>query len=89
MGVLQGIVALGHAELAEIFAGGAEFAHVMVGQEGETGVRPARAIGVDGVVGELAEAGDGLAEAVDMVGIAGNAGDDLGIARLDRTRGPA
>ena len=56
------VLALGDAEPAEILAPGAELLHVVVGQEREARIGPAGAVGVDRVVGELAEAGDGAAE---------------------------
>ena len=89
MGIGQRIVPLGDAHFAEILAPRAVDAHVIVGEEGKTGVRPAGADGIDGVLAELAEILHALAETVDMVGVAGDAGDDIGVPGLDRPRRPA
>ncbi len=89
VGVGEGVFALGDAHLAEILPPRAVGPHVIVGQEGETGVRSPGADRVDGVLAELAEILQALAETVDMVGVAGDAGDDIGIAGLDRARRPA
>ena len=74
VGEAQGVGALMHAELAEILPLGTVLAHVMVGEEGEAGVRPAGAVGIDGVPGELAEAAQAEAKGIDVVGIPRDAG---------------
>ena len=79
--------ALRDAQLAEILAQRAGRAHVVLGQECETRVRSARAVGIDRIARKLAETRDRLPERVDVVRIGGDARDDLGIASLDRARG--
>ena len=83
---MQRIAALGDAELAKIFRQRAIGAHVIGGEEGKAGIGSACAIGIDRILREHAEARGALAKAVDMIGIAGDAGDDLGIAGLNRAR---
>jgi len=63
----------------------AVLAHVIRGQERKAGVRPAGAVGIDRIAGELAEVGEREAEGIDVVGIAGEAGNDVGVARLHRS----
>ena len=83
---LQRVGALRDAELAEVLALRAMLAHVVGGEESEAGVRPAGAVGIDRIARELAEVGERQAERIDVVGIAGDAGDDVGVARLHRAR---
>ena len=83
------VFALGDADAAEVLAPRAVGAHVVRGDEGEHRVRPARAIRIGRVAREQAEAAERLAERLDVVGVARDAGDDLGVARLDGARGAA
>jgi len=77
------------AQFAEVLTIGAVLAHIMFGQQGEARIRSARAIRVDRVLGKLAEACRVAAEAIGAIGIAGNAGHDLGIGALHGARGAA
>ncbi len=87
--VLQRVGALGHRDAAEVLALRAELAHVVGGDEGEDRVRPAGAIGVAGVAREGGEAAQHEPERIDVVGVARQAGHDVGVARLHRARGAA
>ncbi len=51
--VVQRVVALGDADAAEVLARRAVRVHVVRGDEGEDRVRPARAVRVAGVAGEV------------------------------------
>ena len=55
----------------------------------EDRVRPARSVRIARVAREVREAAEHLAERLDVVGVGGDAGDDVGIARLHRARGAA
>ena len=61
-------------------------AHVIGSEQREAGIGTARAVGIDRVLGELAEGRGVAAKAVGVVGVAGDAGHDLGIARLHCAR---
>ena len=87
--VLQRVGALGDGDAAEVLARRAVRAHVGGGDEGEDRVRPARAVRVAGVAREVREAAEHLPERLDVVGVGGDAGDDVGVARLHRARGAA
>ena len=65
------------------------FAHVGGGDEREDRVRPARAVRIARVAREVREAAEHLPERLDVVGIGGDAGDDVGVSRLHRARGAA
>ena len=85
----QRIGALRDAQLAEVLALRAVRAHVIGGEESEARVRPSRAVGIDRIARELAEVRERQPKRVHMVGIAGDTGDDIGIATLHRARGAA
>jgi len=85
----QRIVALGDADLAKILGPRCMRPQVVGGQHREAGIWPARAIGIDGVAGELAEIGGVLPERIGMVGVGGDASDNTGIAALHGACGAA
>ena len=80
--VLQRIRPLRHAKPPEIFAGCVEFRHVTVCEQGKIRVRAAKAVRIGSIHREAREGREQLAEAVDLVGVARHAGDDVSIARL-------
>src|SRR5437667_149374 len=82
----QRIGALRHAQLAEILARRAVDAHVVRREKGEARVRAARAVGIDCVACELAEIGERQPKGVDVIGVAGDARDDVRVTRLHRAR---
>ena len=63
-------------------------AHVIGSEQREAGIGTARAVGIDRVLGELAEGRGVAAKAIGVVCVAGDAGHDLGVATLDSARGP-
>ena len=85
-GNFRRVGALRDTQFAEILARRAVSPHVIVGQEGKARIRAARAIGINRVAGKLAEGCQVQAERIGMVGVARQAGDGLGIARLHRPR---
>ena len=85
----QRIVALGDADLAEILAGDATAAHVVIGQQRERPVRAAKTVGVAGVLCETREARQQLGEGIDLVRVAADAGDDRCVTGFDRPCGAA
>ena len=50
---------------------------------------PPEPYGIARVAREVREAAEHLAERLDVVGVGGDAGDDVGVARLHRARGAA
>ena len=82
----QRVVALRDAELAEILAPRAIAVHVILGDQRERRVGAAGAVRIDSVLGKARERRQRLAEGIDMIGVPGDAGDDLGIAGLHRAR---
>ena len=66
----QRVFALSYAQLAEVFAGCAGFAHVVMGQQSKAGVGTAGAVRIDPVLRKARELADGLAKRVDMVSVA-------------------
>ena len=78
--------ALRDADFAEILARHAIGPHVISGEKGEARIRPAGAVRIDRIARELAEGREIEAEGVGVIGVAGNAGDRIGIARLHRAR---
>ena len=89
VGIGQGVLALGDAELAEVLPGRPVRAHIVRCQEGEVSVGAAGTVGIDGILGVLAETAEHLAEAVHMVGVAGDTGHQVGIAALHGAGGAA
>src|SRR5690606_34957213 len=89
MRIAQGVVALGHAELAKVLTRGAAGAHVMASQQGEAGVGAACAVRIDTVLRKTRKLADGVPEGVYMVGIASQASHNVGVSRLHGPRGPA
>jgi hypothetical protein len=85
--VFQRVGALRDAELAEVLPRSAVKAHVVGGEEGEARVRPPGAVRIDRVARELAEVREREAKRIHVVGVAGEAGDNLGIAGLHGARG--
>jgi len=83
------VLPLRHADLAEIRARGAVTLHVVARDQGKAGIGAAGAIGMNGVLREAREARQRPAEGIDVIGIAGNAEHELGIAALHRARGAA
>ena len=82
----QRVVALRDAELGEVLAPGAVAVHVILGDQRERRVGAAGAVRIDGVLGKARKRRQRLAERIDMIGIGGDAGDDLGVAGLHRAR---
>ncbi|KAG1258935.1 hypothetical protein G6F65_015430 [Rhizopus arrhizus] len=80
--IAQGVVALRHAQLAEVFARGAGRAHVVRGQQREAGVGAAGTVGIHGVLRKARELADGVAEGIHVVGVARDAGHDVRVAGL-------
>jgi hypothetical protein len=76
-------------DLAKVLAPRAERPHVIARDQREARIGSAGAVGIDGVLVEAREVLERVAEGIDMVGVAGDAGHDAGIARLHRPRGAA
>src|SRR5262249_6730623 len=87
--IVQGVGSLRDAQLPEVLGSGAIGSRVVRGQERKARVGPAGSVRIDRVACELAESRRVLAEAVDVIGVGPDAGDDLGIAAWYRARGPA
>ncbi len=84
--IAEGVVALSHADLAEVLARRAVGAHVVRSEKCKAGVRSAGPVREHGIAREHAEAAETLAERVDVVGVGADAGDHIGIAGLDRAQ---
>ncbi len=82
----QCIVALRHADLAEILPLRSELVHVVPGDQRERGVGAAGAVGIDRILREARERRQRLAERIHVIGVGGDAGDDVGVAGLHRAR---
>ena len=76
-------LALGYAELAEVGACGTGSAHGVFGEERKALVGAAGTVGPDVVTREGAELGEQVVEAAGGIGVASDAGDDVGVAALN------
>jgi hypothetical protein len=89
MGKCQRVVALCDADLSKILAPRAKRIHVVLGDQREGCVGASRPIGVDRILRKARKAGERPAERVDVVGVGGNTGDQVGVSGLNRARGAA
>ena len=86
MRIGQRVAALCGRDLAKNIPGNAKAAHVMIGNQREIAIGTAGTIGPGRVVGKMGKPRQCLAKAVQLVGIAGQAGHNFGIPALDGTR---
>ena len=89
VGIGEGVCPLRDAKPSEILRLSAVDPHVVGGQEREAPIGPPCAKRIDRIARETAEIGEVLAEGVDVVGVPGDAGDDVRIPGLYRARGAA
>jgi hypothetical protein len=81
--------ALRDADAAEVFACGAGAVHVVPGDQRETGVWTAGAVGIHRVLGEVRERRQRLAETVHVIRIGTYTGNEIRIAGLHGARRPS